>query len=143
MQRTDNQFTFTCAIVDNDKSGSALPVIERLQATFPVAVRYTVEPARNFAIARNRALSLLDGMFLAFIDDDEVPQEDWLLQLWRTLHQYQVDAVLGPVRPYFESTPPAWIVKSRICERPSHVTGTKLHWKQTRTGNVLLRADVV
>jgi succinoglycan biosynthesis protein ExoM len=143
IQRTDNRFMFTCAIVDNDASGSALPVVEKLRSTFPVAVRFAVEPARNFATARNRALSLVEGTLLAFIDDDEVPREDWLLQLWRTLHQYRVDAVLGPVRPYFESSPPTWIVKSRICERPSHVTGTKLHWKETRTGNVLLRADVL
>jgi hypothetical protein len=34
-------------------------------------------------------------------------------------------------------------VRSRICERPSHPTGDTLHWKQTRTGNVLLRTAIV
>jgi glycosyltransferase involved in cell wall biosynthesis len=127
VQRADGLFTFCCAVVDNDASGSARAVVERLQPTFPVPIRYAVEPARNFALARNRALSLVSGKFLAFIDDDEVPREDWLMQLWRTLHQFRADAVLGPVRPYFESRPPSWVVRSRICERMSHSTGSAVH----------------
>jgi len=86
---------------------------------------------------------LVSGNLLAFIDDDEVPREDWLLQLWRTLREYQADAVLGPVQPYFEGEPPSWIKRSRICERPSHETGTMIHWRKTRTGNVLLRMAIV
>jgi succinoglycan biosynthesis protein ExoM len=143
VQRTDGLFTFSCAVVDNDASASARTAVESLQPTFPVPIRYAVEPERNIALARNRALSLVSGKLFAFIDDDELPREDWLVQLWRTLHQYHADAVLGPVRPYFESQPPSWVVRSRICERPSNVTGITLHWRQTRTGNVLLRTAVV
>lgn len=143
VQRTDGLFTFSCAVVDNDASESARRVVERLQGKFPVPIRYAVEPARSFALARNQAISLIRGEFFAFIDDDEVPGEDWLLQLWRTLDQYRADAVLGPVRPYFQNPAPCWIVRSRICERRSHLTGTILHWRETRTGNVLLRSAIV
>ena len=143
VQRTDGLFSFSCAVVDNDSAASAGTVVERWQPMFPVPIRYAVEPVRNFALARNRALTLVSGKFLAFIDDDEVPREDWLMQLWRTLHQFRADAVLGPVRPYFESPPPSWILQSRVCERPSHETGSTLHWRQTRTGNVLLRSEIV
>lgn len=143
VQRTDGAFTFSCVVVDNDASASARGVIESRQPTFPVPIRYDVEPARSFALARNRAVGLVNGKFLAFIDDDEIPHEDWLIQLWRTLHKYQADAVLGPVRPYFETEPPSWVVRSRICERPAHVTGTAIHWSQTRTGNVLLRMAII
>jgi succinoglycan biosynthesis protein ExoM len=141
-QQTDG-FTFSCAVVDNDSSATARSVVERLRPTFPVPIQYAVEPAKNFALARNHALSLVSGKFFAFIDDDEVPREDWLMQLRRTLIQYQADAVLGPVRPYFESQPPSWILRSRICERKTHPTGSTLHWRQTRTGNVLLRTAIV
>jgi glycosyltransferase involved in cell wall biosynthesis len=142
-QRTGGLFTFSCAVVDNDESASARTVVQRLQAAFPVPIRYAVEPARNFALARNRSLSLVSGNFFAFVDDDEVPGEDWLMLLWRTLHEHHADAVLGPVRPYFETEPPSWVVRSRICERPSYPTGSTLHWRQTRTGNVLMRAAMV
>jgi len=143
VQRTDGLFNYSCVVVDNDEAASARAVVEGQRIRFPVSIRYEVEPARNFALARNRAISLVSGNLFAFIDDDEVPREDWLLQLWRTLHQYHADAVLGPVRPYFATEPPSWIVRSRICERPSHKTGSMLEWKQTRTGNVLLRTSIV
>lgn len=142
-QRTDCLFKFSCVVVDNDETASARAVVEAMRSTFPVCIRYDVEPERSFALARNRALSLVSGNLLAFIDDDEVPGEDWLLRLWRTLRDYHADAVFGPVRPYFEAAPPSWIVRSRVCERQSHPTGSRLKWKQTRTGNVLLRTAIV
>lgn len=142
-QQTGGHFTFSCAVVDNDAEGSARTIVEQFGSHSAMIIRYAIEPTRNFALVRNRALTLVNGTLLAFIDDDEVPREDWLLQLWQTLNQYQADAALGPVRPYFESDPPRWIVKGRICERTAHETGTRLHWGQTRTGNVLLRAAVV
>lgn len=142
-QRTDGMFTFSCVVVDNDAAASARTVVERLQPAFQVPIRYALETARNIALARNRAVSLVTGGFVAFIDDDEIPCEDWLLRLWRAINDFHADAVLGPVKPYFESRLPAWIDQSRICERPSHATGSALHWRQTRTGNALLRASIV
>jgi len=142
-QRTDGLFQYSCVIVDNDERESAREVVERLQPTFPVPIRYAVEPARNFAMVRNRAVGMAAGSLFAFVDDDEVPNEDWLLQMLRVLRRSGADAVLGPVRPYFKDEPPSWIVRSRICERPAHPTGMALHWWQTRTGNVLLRAAVI
>jgi glycosyltransferase involved in cell wall biosynthesis len=143
VQRTEGLFAFSCVVVDNDPGASARAVVERVQSRFAAPIRFAVEPERNIALARNRALSLVRGTYIAFIDDDEMPREDWLLQLWRSMHQCQADAVLGPVRPYFDTEPPSWIVRSRVCERPSYPTGRELHWRQTRTGNVLLRAALV
>jgi len=142
-QRTDSEFTYCCVVVDNDAAATASAVVERLQPAFPVPIKYVVEPTRNIAMARNQALSLVTGNLLAFIDDDEVPCEEWLFQLRKALCRHQADAVLGPVRPYFECQPPSWVVRSRICERPSHAAGSRLHWRQTRTGNVLLRTAIV
>jgi len=142
-QRTDGAFTYSCVVVDNDAEGSARELIERLQGELPVAIRYEVEPARNFALVRNHAVGMASGELLAFIDDDEVPQEDWLLRMLETMRESGADAVLGPVRPYFENEPPKWVVKSRICERPAHPTGMVMHWRQTRTGNVVLRSAMI
>ncbi len=142
-QRSDGSFRFSCVIVDNDVSESGRSVVERMQSGFPASIRYSVEPARNFALVRNHAVSLASGDLLAFIDDDEVPREDWLLRMVELLHKSGADAVLGPVRPYFDRDPPSWIMRGRVCERPAYPTGTELHWNQTRTGNVLLRAGMI
>jgi glycosyltransferase involved in cell wall biosynthesis len=142
-QHTEGLFTISCVVVDNDASASARSLVEGLQSTFPVVIQYAMEPTRNFAIVRNVALGMATGNLIAFIDDDEVPSEDWLVRLWRTLGECQADAVLGPVHPYFETSPPAWVKQSRVCERPSYPTGTVLHWRKTRTGNVLMRRAMI
>lgn len=138
-QRTKGRFTFSVAVVDNDAGQSARPTVEesRPQAVFPI--RYEVEPEQNISLARNRAVSCATGDFLAFIDDDEYPGRDWLVTLFEAQQRWDADGILGPVIPHYEAEPPPWIVKGRFYERPSHETGTKLDWKDTRTGNVLLR----
>lgn len=142
-QKTNGNLSFSCVVVDNDPMESARSVVERMGGGHSIPIQYSVEVERNLASVRNHALRLVDSQFIAFIDDDEVPGENWLLQLWRTLNEYDADAVFGPVRPYFEGQPPKWIVRSKICERPEFPTGTALHWRQTRTGNVLLRSSIV
>jgi GT2 family glycosyltransferase len=143
VQTTEGRFCYCCAVVDNDNAASARSVIDGLRANFPAPLSYAVEPTRNFALVRNRALALAQSEFIAFIDDDEVPCAEWLLRLWRTLHERRADAVLGPVKPYFEAEPPSWLRRSGVCERKSYPTGTAITWANTRTGNVLMRSSIV
>jgi glycosyltransferase involved in cell wall biosynthesis len=82
------------------------------------------------------------GDFIAFIDDDEFPDDKWLLNLYMTLMLTKADGVLGPVKPHFEGQPPRWVIKSRVLDRQSFTTGTILFVKDTRTGNVLFRKNV-
>jgi len=141
-QQTKDKFTFSCVIVDNDESGSARATADEFSGTGGLVEKYEIEPERNFAVVRNRVVRLARGRFIAFIDDDEKPVESWLLELHAALHRFNADGVLGPVRPYFDSAPPAWITKGRLCDRPAHPTGLELHWRQTRSGNVLLKRDI-
>jgi succinoglycan biosynthesis protein ExoM len=62
--------------------------------------------------------------------------------LLATCNQHNCDGALGPVRPYFDERPPAWLARSKLCDRPVHPTGLILNWQQTRTGNVLMRRDI-
>jgi hypothetical protein len=51
---------------------------------------------------RNKALLHAEGNFIAFIDDDEFPEDDWLCNLFKACMRFGVDGVLGPVNPHFE-----------------------------------------
>ena len=87
-------------IVDNDAAGSARAVIEGVRATHPLPIHYAIEPERNIALARNRgvAMALAAGAgFVAFIDDDEVPDRHWLEQLFRTIETTGAGVATGPV----------------------------------------------
>ena len=136
-QQTGGLFEIDIVVADNDCGQSARAVVQQAQLDSPVPLRYVVEPEQNIALARNRALKAADGDFVAFIDDDEIPPADWLLSAWQACQRYGADGVLAPVRPYFAHRPPAWLLRGRFCERPEPATGCRLHWRQTRTGNVL------
>jgi succinoglycan biosynthesis protein ExoM len=142
-QSSDGSFALSrIVVIDNDPEQSASNGILQYNRERTLPVQYDVEPMRNIAQVRNRALGNVTSDYVAFIDDDEVPCHDWLLHLFKAMKTFQADAVFGPVVPDYDGDPPAWIVRSRICERPSYVTGTTLSWQQTRTGNVLFRSAI-
>jgi glycosyltransferase involved in cell wall biosynthesis len=142
-QNTGGLFTYSIVIADNDSNQSAKPVVEEARSPSRPDIQYCIEPRQNIALARNTAVANASGDFLAFIDDDEFPIDDWLLRLFTARQHYGVDGVLGPVKRYFDQTPPTWLAKSTFYVRPIFPTGTKVDWQESRTGNVLLRQQLV
>ena len=141
-QQTEGRLTFSVVIADNDRMESAKPVVEEFRHICP-AITYCVEPEQNIARARNKALMMSRGDYIAFIDDDELPEPNWLLALLTACEEHKADGVLGPVKPLFEEQAPEWLISGRFCERPEHKTGTVLNWRQTRTGNVLFKRELL
>jgi succinoglycan biosynthesis protein ExoM len=143
-QETAGLFEYSVTVVDNDAGESARYVTESVARDSAMPIRYHVEPLQNIALARNRAVTNTIGDFLALIDDDEFPDNAWLLNLLNACRDYGADVALGPVKPYFESTPPQWIIDGQFCERPSFATGTFIKDpKYTRTGNALLDRSLI
>ena len=58
------------------------------------------------------------------------------------MRRYESDGILGPVLPHFETAPPKWVLKGRIFERPSHSSGSVMDWRNTRSGNALLKKEI-
>jgi len=140
--KTEDLFTYSLVIVDNDDAESARTIVDSFAEKSRIPVRYDVEPEQNIALARNRAVQNASGNYVTFIDDDEFPRKDWLLNLYNGLQKYKADGVLGPVLPHYEGNPPQWVTRGGFYDRPSHETGTVLDWENTRTGNVLLRTGI-
>jgi glycosyltransferase involved in cell wall biosynthesis len=141
-QRTEGIFTISVVVADNDKTESGRAVVEEIASRVSLDVKYCIEPQQNIAMARNRAVGNATGDFVAFLDDDEFATGDWLLPLFKTLNEYRVDGVLGPVNPFFETGAPEWVIKGGFYDRPVHPTGMNLEWRQCRTGNVLLKSEL-
>jgi glycosyltransferase involved in cell wall biosynthesis len=141
-QETGGLFTYSIVVADNDHLRSAEAVVSDFAAASPIPIKYCVEPQQNIALARNKALENACGDFIAFIDDDEFPSRGWLLTLFNACNEYGVDGVLGPVKPFFEQTPPTWVLKSKLFDRPSYSTGFAIDWRKGRTGNVLMKRGI-
>ena len=142
-QITEGEFTFSVVVADNDSAQSADQVVRDVSQATGLKINYCVEPEQNIAMVRNKALQNADGDMIAFIDDDEVPVENWLRDLFSTLRTSGAAGVLGPVKPYFDHDPPAWVRKGGFFDRPDYPTGTKLRWNECRTGNVLFRKKIL
>lgn len=126
-------------VVDNDPEGSAESVATQPRA---VPVRYAREPKPGIPAARNRALDESAGSrLLAFIDDDEIPEEGWLTHLLETWTRTDADAVMGRVVSQLPDDVDPWVVAGGFFSRPSRPTGTRL--EAAATGNLLLDLDTV
>ncbi|MFC5316250.1 glycosyltransferase family 2 protein, partial [Azospirillum rugosum] len=87
-------------VVDNCPDRSAAETVATLAAEIP-SLHYVAEPRPGISNARNTGIRHLRGRLVAFIDDDEQPQPDWLHQLVKTQTETGADAVFGPVLPIF------------------------------------------
>jgi glycosyltransferase involved in cell wall biosynthesis len=141
-QAPDSAFTFEIVIVDNDKMRSAEKLVHEYQKSRQCKIIYDCEPEKGIPLARNRTIRNSSGNFIATIDDDEFPAENWLSKLYECIKEYNADGVLGPVLPDFPPGAPAWLKKSGLCDRPRNVTGSPITGRDLRTGNVLFQRHV-
>ena len=126
-------------VVDNDPEASAEAICDEARAWLDFELLYVVEKRRGIPQARNRALSVSLGHadFVAFIDDDEVPEPDWLAELADVQRIHDADAVHGPVLPLFAADPPRWVTRGGFFDRARHETGSRLAYAYTN--NLLVR----
>jgi glycosyltransferase involved in cell wall biosynthesis len=138
-QKTDDRFSFSVVVVDNDDRQSGRNPVGRAKQKSILDVEYHVESQRSISLARNRSVQNARGDLIAFIDDDEFPDDYWLSTHLTTLLETGADGVLGPVKPHFEAGGPIWLIRSGLLDRKTFKTTEVIpDWGQTRTGNVLI-----
>jgi succinoglycan biosynthesis protein ExoM len=110
-------------VVDNDPERSAESVVGDHQMSSRIGLTYVHEPTRGISAGRNASIASARDWHadaICFIDDDEWPEPDWLVELLATARRTGADVVTGPVFPVFDEPPPAWITEGRYFERPRH-----------------------
>jgi succinoglycan biosynthesis protein ExoM len=131
-------------VVDNDPEGGSRGIVEAAQARSPWSVVYEIEREQGISFARNRAVRAALGQgvdLIAFMDDDEIADPRWLVELLAVRQRFAADVVSGPVLPLYEAGVPKWAVRGRFFERPRYRTGT--HLESARTGNCLLDSNLL
>jgi succinoglycan biosynthesis protein ExoM len=130
-------------VVDNDINGLASKICETISLDFKWLLKYCIELQRGVSYVRNKAIACVskDAEFVAFIDDDEVPDPSWLDNLLSVQQTYNADVVSGPVLPHFVEEVPDWVVKGKFFECPRYSTGDRLH--VAFTNNVIVRSEIL
>ncbi|MFN8640987.1 MAG: glycosyltransferase family 2 protein [Candidatus Binatia bacterium] len=125
-------------VADNDAAGSGAVAVRQARAE-GLEVHYLIEPVRGIARARNRSVAPARGEFVAFVDDDEEVEPDWLANLYAEVGRHDADAGIGPVLPQLPPETPRWLAEGGFFDRPRWPTGTRLGNSGVRTGNALIR----
>ncbi|BFU44363.1 glycosyltransferase [Krasilnikovia sp. MM14-A1004] len=91
--------TFRVLVVDNAPETDATAEVVR-SAARRGPVDYLVEPKAGLSFARNAAVAAAPGEILAWIDDDEYADENWLAEVARALAEHpEADVVSGVIVP--------------------------------------------
>lgn len=96
-------------VVDNNSNDETANVIQNIiaswQEVFPL--RYVFEVQQGLAFARQRGIEESQGELIGFLDDDNFPDENWVLQAYLFGKQYpKAGAYGGQLHGDFEVPPP-------------------------------------
>lgn len=96
-------------IVDNNSSDRTCEIIQDYQDNWnlPYPLKYYCEPHQGAVFTRQRAIKEAKGNFVGFLDDDNVPNDDWISQAYHFGQQHPVaGAYGGKISAQFEQEPP-------------------------------------
>jgi O-antigen biosynthesis protein len=79
-------------VIDNSEGDDATRIITQKNRA-----RYVIEPVRGLSRARNRGINECHTELIAFLDDDVVPEPDWLAHLMAPFSDAEVGATSGNV----------------------------------------------
>lgn len=131
-------------VVDNDPARSATPALAAARPEIaPLTLTVLHEATPNIALARNAAVAAAQGRWIAIIDDDELPDPNWLEHLMTAAKAYAADAVFGPVKPRYPAYTATWITQSGFFEPANRPSGTVISSRQAYSGNVLIRRQIL
>ncbi len=145
LTKLDDVEKFDVCVVDNDAAGEGAAVCNNLPTDFPFTVHASVEPQAGISPARNRVVTkalALSPTYLAFLDDDEEPEPQWLSELLRIQKSTNADVVGGPTLSVFpDGVDEATKLNPYFGADMGMADGAAVQLQAA--GNFLIKADVI
>lgn len=95
---TSGRFGFELVVIDNASQDHTQDVIAEAAGRSSVPVRGIYESTQGIVPARNRGIQESRGQWIAFFDDDQLAELDWLLELYQFATERRVRCVGGAVK---------------------------------------------
>jgi len=96
-------------VADDDPNCSARVSTRRIAQSAPVQCRYVESAAQNTSACRNICLKTARANWIAFIDDDQIAEPDWLREMISTAAKFRADAVKCYVKGVYPPVTPYWM----------------------------------
>lgn len=134
-------------VVDNASEDDTQQVIRDAIADYPhLRIRSSFEPRIGFACPRNRAVKETDSNWIAFFDDDQTADPDWLIELWNAAQRNNAVCVGGVVKLRFvePSFDPGSYCRNMLGETDPNTTERPYGpGFEPGTGNLLVHKDAI
>ncbi|MBD2260342.1 hormogonium polysaccharide biosynthesis glycosyltransferase HpsE [Pseudanabaena sp. FACHB-2040] len=117
-QRHSHTFSWSVLVVDNNSTDATAEVAQHYQVDWPQTypLFYVFEPRQGLAFARRCAIEQTQSPLIAFLDDDNWPDPDWVaaVHAFGSRHP-QVGAYGGQILPHYEVPPPTGFDQIAAC----------------------------
>ena len=145
-QQTRSEFEIEVIVVDNDSNDETRHVVEQLASGKDVTIRYVHQSKPGDAPTRNAGINEASGEWLAFFDDDQLADPNWIWELYQTARQKRARIVGGPV--HLDLTDQQLSQLGKVCRHSLRETRLYSHVRRYReqdlpgTGNALVAREV-
>lgn len=133
-------------VVDNASTDNTAEVVASLQQQSTITIRYVLESNQGVAHARNRGLEEAAGIWVAFFDDDQIADPNWLVELLKAAEKYQTACVGGAVKlllPEDYREPLSGVCRVLLSESPAAQPAEPYRYPRTPgTGNLLINREL-
>lgn len=105
---TEN-FDWEIIVIDNNSSDKTREIVEHYQSTGSgkVPLRYHFEPKQGLAFARQQAVEESHGELIGFLDDDNLPEPEWVANAFAFAQEHPEAGAFGSrIFGEFETSPP-------------------------------------
>ena len=89
----DYKYDYEVIIVDGNSTDNTAEILDKYKEYIKIGNC----PCANLSMSRNIGLAMADSNYIAFIDDDAVPEPEWLTNIMKKFDSEEVAAVGGPV----------------------------------------------
>lgn len=105
-------------VVDNNSDDDTKLVITKWivnQCNKKIVARYIKETRQGLSHARNTGIKEANGNIIAFLDDDAIPNPDWIQVICQSFKTYSDALALGgKVLPDYEISKPEWLSSHKM-----------------------------
>jgi glycosyltransferase involved in cell wall biosynthesis len=109
-KQTISSKEFEVLVVDNRSTDNTSAICKSFQARF-ANFRYIYEPTQGLSKARNTGWQTTQSSYIAYLDDDAIPSEQWIEAILTVFETVQPTpaSIGGPIYPLWEIPRPEWI----------------------------------